>query len=375
MTYINHSPLIEKYDVKERNFLKTQLGIFKTFAKSLNLTYWDDLSINLYKCVKMFGYGDLPEMKGKVCCHLQELNNVHNYFKQLFTEGKLFGNVVNRSTLPYQHFVLDFDLKHVKCNSYKNLNYGDYRNYITTMRNISVERHLMENNNNINNGLDNKYNTNYFFYEIIYYLTEILNLNWLPIYVMGKNGTFDKGFHIEIPDLIMSYHDIALLSFCCNKFIPNEKILDAQNNYSVFGCQKIIINHDDNDESITEFEKTYLPYVVFYNNNFSYDKRSSLEETFDTFDIIKHLNNKDIYGFRISTDKKFCDDDDALYKLLFNNDMNNSNNNNNEDNTIPEYMKNTSTKTVNYDISTQIISLLKSNMLTTTIINKKYLFI
>ena len=91
MKYINYSPLIEKYDVKERNFLKTQPGIFKTFAKSLNLTYWDDLSINLYKCVKMFGYGDLPEMKGKICCHLHKLNNIHNYFKQLFTEGKLFG--------------------------------------------------------------------------------------------------------------------------------------------------------------------------------------------------------------------------------------------------------------------------------------------
>ena len=38
----------------------------------------------------------------------------------------------------------------------------------------------------------------------------------------------------------MSYHDIALLSSACNKFIPNEKILDSPNNYNIFGCQKII---------------------------------------------------------------------------------------------------------------------------------------
>ena len=106
------------------------------------------------------------------------------------------------------------------------------------------------------------FKTNYFIYEIIYYLTEILDLNWLPIYIMGKNGTFDKGFHIEIPDLIMSYHDIALLSASCNKFIPNERILDSPNNYSIFGCQKII--GIDSSTVIKEFEKNLFTLRHFF---------------------------------------------------------------------------------------------------------------
>ena len=37
-------------------------------------------------------------------------------------------------------------------------------------------------------------------------------------------------------------------------------------------------------------KKTYLPYVIFFNNKFSYDKNFfSLEEAFDSFNIIKCL--------------------------------------------------------------------------------------
>ena len=121
-------------------------------------------------------------------------------------------------------------------------------------------------------------------------------------------------------------------------------------------------------------KKTYLPYVTFFNNKFSYDKNfSSLEEAFHTFNIIKCLNDKDIYGFKILTDKTICNYEDVfLYNLLFNNNNNDDDDddndikNKNEDNTIPEYLKKVSTKTVNDTISNQIMSLLKSTTTTTT---------
>lgn len=357
MSNTTYNPLIENYDYEQRKFFRTQCGIFKTFANDFNLNYWDNMDINLYKCVKMFGFGDLQDMKGKICCHKEDLDKIHDYFKNLFVKGKLFGNIaISRPTLPYQHFVLDFDLKHIKCCSYKKLNNEDYNTYIRN-RDCSEERYLM-NNENFTNSIN--YNTNSFIYEIIYYLTQLLKLNWLPIYIMGKNGSFDKGFHIEIPNLIMSYHDIALLSFSCTKFIPNKKILDSPNNYSIFGCQKIFIN----DTSTFEFEMTYLPYVVYCDNNFLYDKTfSTLEQAFDTFNIIKHLNNENIYGFKIFTNfDEINYDDDVLYNLLFNNDINE------KDNTVPEYIKMTfnNNNNDNRNISNQIMNILKTTTTTET---------
>ena len=92
------------------------------------------------------------------------------------------------------------------------------------------------------------------------------------------------------------------------------------------------------------------------------------------------LNDKDIYGFKILTDKTICNYEDvSVYNLLFNNNNNDDDDDNdiknkNEDNTIPEYLKKVSTKTVNDTLSNQIMSLLKSTTTTTTSNDKKLIY-
>ena len=124
------------------------------------------MKINLYKCVKIFGFGDLQQMKGKVCCHLYDLPVIHNYFKELFINGKLFGSVViHRSTLTYQHFALDFDLKHINCSSYKQLNIEDYKDFIKN-KDFCNERYML--NNYYKENDDTNYNTNNIIYVIFF---------------------------------------------------------------------------------------------------------------------------------------------------------------------------------------------------------------
>ena len=351
MSCLKYEPLIRDYNSEQRKIVNNQMGIYKEFVKEFNFTYWDEMHIKLFKGAKIFGFGHYSQMNGKICCYLYKLKQVHNYFRKQFINGKLFGNIViDRRTLPYQHLVLDFDLKCLdNTTSYSKVNYHQYRDYVDNKRKNCGERCLMTNvidttikshkNIDLKIEKENKFNTNYFVYEIIYFLTEVLHLNWLPIYILGKNGTFNKGFHIEIPDLIMSYHDIALLSHSCHKFISNEKLLDPVINYSIFGSQKIEAI-DTKMASINEMEKTYLPYVKFYKNNFWFAKEYSLGDTFDIFNIIKYLtipNDTRIYKFRISTLMDSKENELTLSNLLYNN--NNNNNNNNQDDTIPEHVK------------------------------------
>ena len=374
-----YQPLIRNYNINERNIKNNLKGVFVDFVNKFNLHYWEKAYMELFKGVKIFAYGHYREMNGKACCHQYKLKDIHNYFKTLFVNKQLLGNIIIlRPTLPYQHFVLDFDLKQIEnCQSTQRINYDEYKKYIENHRKNCSERYLM------NNVLDNKtpkklnfkienecnFNTNYFIYEIIYFLKENLGIDWLPIYVLGKNGTFDKGFHIEIPDLIMSYHDIALLSHACHNFITNNKILDPILNYSIFGCQKFE-NIDGNLSSINEFKKTYLPYVKFYDNAFSTDSCdffSSFDEAFDNFSIIKYkncLNETPIYRFKILTIP--ARDDSVLLNLLYNNSTDNN------DDTIPEYIKNklntiSCTTTTTNSIYDKIFSLLKDDVSSTKV--------
>ena len=356
---IKYTPLIKDYNIQERNIFNNKIGIFKSFTKHFQLTYWNEEHTNLFKGIRFFAFGTFPSMKGKVCCHSHNLKAIHKYFQEAFVNKNLLGNiVVSRPTLQYQHFVLDFDLKHcTTCIADQLLNNDQYNTYIKEKRSNCTERYLM--NNVINTS--SPYNTNYFIYEILYYISVILKIDWLPIYIMGKNGSFDNGFHIEIPDLIMAYHDIALLSYACSRFIPNEKLLDPIINYSIFGSQKIMPT-DIDVEHINEFEKSYLPYVLFQNNQFSEQQQqqfSSLGDVFDKFNIIKEASN--IYAFKITTDISLKTNNMDLKNLLFNN------NNKIHDDTIPEHINNNDNENKNINnISRQIFDLIKSSYESTT---------
>ena len=381
-----YQPLIKNYDINERNIVNNQRGVFVDFVNKFNLNFWEKTYMELFKGVNIFAYGCYREMKGKVCCYQYKLKDIHNYFKSLFVNKQLLGNIIIfRPTLPYQHFVLDFDLKQIEnCESTQKVNYDEYKRYVENERKNCSERYLMNNvlNSKATKKVTNfkieseyKFNTNYFIYEIIYFLKENLGIDWLPIYILGKNGTFDRGFHIEIPDLIMSYHDIALLSHACHNFITNNKILDPIVNYSIFGCQKFE-SIDANLSTINEFQKTYLPYVKFYNNTFSTDSCdsfSSFDDTFDNFSIIKYKNCKNetpIYRFKILTmTANNTRDDSVLLNLLYNNSIDS---NVDDDDTIPEYIKNDLNNKNNNDInstSDKIFSLLKDDISSSKINN------
>ena len=145
MSHARYEPLIQGYDYKKRNICNNQKGIFNDFVKEFNLYFWEETHMNLFKGVKLFAFGHYPQMKGKVCCYQNNLKHIHKYFKNQFVEGKIFGSiVVSRPTLPYQHFVLDIDLKQFEnCASDQKVNYNEYRNYIENIRETCAERCLM----------------------------------------------------------------------------------------------------------------------------------------------------------------------------------------------------------------------------------------
>ena len=164
MSLINYKPLIKNYNNNKttttlimRNIPNNHRGVYVDFINHFGLMDWSESHMNLFKGVKIFAYGYYPAMNGKVCCYSHNLKNIHNYFKNLFVKGELFGNIViNRPTLPYQHFVLDFDLKRVdgcKCN--EKVNFREYKEYIKSKRRNCSERFLMTMTNNNNNNNDN----------------------------------------------------------------------------------------------------------------------------------------------------------------------------------------------------------------------------
>ena len=360
-----YEPIIKDYQIQNR-ILTIENGIFNHFKKDLSLYYWSDEEMYIRKCVKIYGFGALPFMNGKACCSFSEISKVHDYLKNLFLQCYLSGSVViNRSTLNYSHFVLDFDMKNIKCDSYEVVNTQDYKEYIKA-RLFSREKAIMNNNSNIDD--KSSYKTNYFVYEIIYFITHILRIDWLPIYIFGKGQTFNNGFHIEIPDLIMSYHDIALLSFACNNFIPNKTILDSPINYSVLGSQKI---QDTKEKTIVikEIESTYLPYLKFYDQQFSDAKTFSLTSLFDQFNILKPINPKaKVYGFKLFRNiNSNASSDNDIYNLIY---FHPSENKIVDDETIPESIHNNNNNDDNDDnnnnflptiISTKLMTLLENN--------------
>ena len=250
--------------------------------------------------VKIFGFGNLPGMRRVASCssveHLR--SDVHEYLKERFNSGHLCGSLaIKRSVLNYQHFVLDFDLKKNHTVAAEKVTREEFKRYVS-VRNNTAERQFMT---SVDRESQMNFNANYFVYEIVYFLTEVLKLDWLPIYIFGKGGTFQNGFHLEIPHLIMSYHDVSVLSNACHNFIPNAQILDAPANYSCLGSHKYRTN--ESFQSVSEFHCAYLPYVVYDKGVFSDTPTiNNFSEAFDTFNIFKPLASRDkIYAFQIFT--------------------------------------------------------------------------
>ena len=293
-----YKPIIFDYDKTKRNADNDiiQVGIFNSVVS--NLRNIEDLNDDCKKQIQLFGFGPLATMKGRFKCPRSSIGTLHALVQKLFVEGKMVGSLaINRIELEYQHFVLDFDIKHINTieTNLVPISKTEYENYIQKLRKKSLERYTMNGHKT-----DSDLNSSFFVYEILYFLTEIIKLDWFPIYIMGKGGSFRNGFHIEIPDLIMSYHDISLLSHACHTFISNNAILDAPMKYSLFGSQKY---NNTNESSILEMDCCYLPYAKYHRNEFfiANDEFNTLELVFDTFNIIKPITpSTKIYSFKIS---------------------------------------------------------------------------
>ena len=164
-------------------------------------------------------------------CHLPLVND---FFKgRTMTPG--CSVCVQRKDLIYQHVVIDVDLKGVEGGNVNLTDFG-YNAYLR-VRDTTPEKYILQ---------DSEFQIDYntvivenFAYEILFILRSILKIDWIDIYVMvKKNMCMRSGFHIEIPDLILPYHDVEILGSIMRRLIPNTKLLDNPCNYSIFGSEK-----------------------------------------------------------------------------------------------------------------------------------------
>ena len=311
-----YQPLIANYDPNSRKLVNVTSGIFKKLisilieemeknpmvasasgvpstASTVFISSLSELMVDVYGF-----HDDLPYSKGRFQFKAKYLENFHNIIRDNFLAHEpLHGSIVfNRTSLTHQHFVLDFDMKHFNCVEEANvISDQAYADYLAKVRGTCIESLLMGRTDNNNNTCNENVSilASYFVYEIIHFITNVLKLDFLPIYVMGKGGTLTKGFHIEIPDLIMPYHDIAVLSQACHDAIPNTCVLDPTINYSCFGSQKNIIENEING--------AYLPYAKFDRGQFVFNPNEfkDIQNAFDVFNIGKPINSSQtqIYGF------------------------------------------------------------------------------
>lgn len=246
------------------------------------------------KYLRLFFFGHAINMKGAVKIERSSLPEVNEYFRNHVVNGTMCGSVaVARKDLFYQHVVIDFDLKGLKEPQQQVVLSQRGLEEFVQFRFTSVEKHILE---DANVSLDNcELKVENFVYEIIHILRHILRLNWLPIYILVKqrDGEFfplSSGFHIEIPNLIMAYHDIAILDSVLRRYVPNHKLLDSPHNYSLFGSQKYP-------------NCTYLPYYVIdpHGQFFPLEKTTQSPADFNFFNLTKTLAPETkIYGFRIT---------------------------------------------------------------------------
>ena len=293
-----YTPLIKNYDINTRSVDISKTTHIATFKKLKALAITNNNNDDDDDCVPFYGFGPLICMRGKFdITRNAVIPRVYTRLKDMLQMHPLTGSIAfNRSSFPFQHFVLDFDLKKVatdeKTALISNEEYKDYLKLRTTTR----ERYFMDGNDV---GPKVILNVNYFVYEIIFFLTEVLKLDWVTIHILGKGRSLRNGFHLEIPQLVMSYHDIAVLSTACHKFIPNSTVLDAPVNYSVFGSQKY-----NKLETVSEIDCAYLPYLFFSRRDGGFCREAILDDmsqAFEMFNLFKE-QQQIYYGFEIHSD-------------------------------------------------------------------------
>ena len=289
-SFANMLPLIEGYRerVVQRN---ARGGLYAALCAASNS--WESGADSQENGVKLLFFGGDT---GVIQVDPVNIPRVHEFFRGYSASGAMRGSVaINKRDLTHQHLVIDFDLKSIGAGVIDGdspaMTAEEYRDF-QGLRLTTVEKHVLE----IDDGLwegNVTLRANYFVYEVIFILTEVFRINWLPIYILGKAGTFSKGFHIEIPDLIMSFHDVDALSTALSNFMPNRKLYDYSQNYSVFGSQK---NLEDSDK---EVDLTYLPYCKYFEGTFCYEPEfGSYEAMYDKFNILKPIGpDQRIYGF------------------------------------------------------------------------------
>ena len=287
--------------------------------------------------ISLFFFGNGNDMNGKITANSK--NEIINSLRQLYINGDIFGSIcLSRKQLAHQHFVIDFDLKKIPSRGFQTPSppcNAEYQKYIE-IRDTTTERHLMSRSNlDGQEGCYNQLNPNYFVYELLYILVEIFKINWLPIYILGKGKGISRGFHLEIPDLVMSYYDITLLSEACYKIISNQTLFDFPENYSIFGSHKYPSGMTiSTDTLLPEADYAYLPYISYYRGTFN-DVAGVFDfaTAFDTFNILKEFEpDTKIYAFPTHHST-------GLFSSFFSPQINERTQWRGEDNTIPEYQR------------------------------------
>ncbi|KAF7682489.1 putative helicase [Astathelohania contejeani] len=302
-------PLIQNYIPSERTYqdpyLNSNTGIFSKITHQLQ-TFTCSVSESMK--TNLYGFGSRKEMCGKKEIDVTQLRDgtIHNLYRSFWETNTISGShVVRLPSLNYLHFILDIDLKRYSTLESSRLSTAEYREYLThrqtTLLPSPSSSIVVEDSTNGNL----YYNTNNVIYELVYHIVEYLGLDWLPIYILGKSQTFTRGFHLEIPQLSLSYYDFVLMSNSCQQILPT--LVDITTNYSIFGSQKSPLQ-SSSLISNNEMDCTYLPYAFFYKNSI-YDMvnlppsslqsfiLSNINEVFDIFNICKHHETNSIIGF------------------------------------------------------------------------------
>ena len=264
-----YQPLIRDYATEER-FLTGEFLLQQKFSIIYNIQNILLKYPSLSPKTKLTSFGPIPSMCGSVDIATDQIHTLHYLYKTRLTVSPLIGSHTLRlPALDYFHFVLDVDLK--KPPHTRKLSTAEYRQFL-------VEEDQEEEE------------VNHFVYRIIHFLTHKLGLHEDPIFILGKGGTLSRGFHVEIPSLVLPYYDYALIINTCREEL---KFIDPTPCYSIFGSQKYPTT-DIEEGQYREYDGSYLPYALFYRGCFDSFIFESLGDAFDTFNICKKVEESKI---------------------------------------------------------------------------------
>ena len=249
-SWMYQQSLIESLPALEDGETREKLSILSRTKEDPTLLLYENNSLLTAHSIPINFFGKLPNSTGSLVCPSLEYmrRDVHTFVQKIFSDvGCLWGSmVIQRKFLDYQHFCLDFDLKKIAPPPPKDVvKVEDYDQFIKTRR--KTDEYLFCKGTSTSH---KDLNINYIIYEIVYRL-RCLGIQY-DIYVLGKSGgSFERGFHIEVPELVMKYHDLIIMYEILHREIKNEIFFDPSQNYSAFGSTK------------SNVENVYLPYCCF----------------------------------------------------------------------------------------------------------------